>query len=81
MGRLWDGFAYFFRTFLQGMLIFGWVLVATRIFLTFYPIEEWGKTVAVTDAATDDTAASASTNSAVVLVPVAVESNTQTAAQ
>lgn len=88
LGRLWDGFAYFFRTFLQGLLVFGWVLVATRIVLTFYPPEEWGKSATDTDivtatatVATVATATGSTSASSAALVPVVVESNSQTAAQ
>ena len=75
-GRLWLGFAYFFRTFLQGMLIFGWVLVATRIVLTFYPPEEWGKTATVTEST-----GAAANSSSVALTPAVAESSSQTSAQ
>ena len=80
LSRWWERFAYFFRTTLQGLLIFGWVLVATRIVLTFYPPEEWGKagTTAVTDAAAATTTTS---SSAVALVPVTTESSDQASTQ
>ena len=68
-----------FRTTLQGLLVFGWVLVATRIVLTFYPPEEWGKTAV--SAATDTTAVTSSPSSPAASVPVVAENSTQPAAQ
>ena len=75
----WERFAYWYRTFLQGGLVLGYTLMATRIILMFYPDGTWITTPIDRPYATTS---AANAVSSVTMAPATVESSgIQTPAQ
>ena len=65
---------YAWWTFVQGIILVGWVMAGTRVVLTWYPPDNWGKTAA------DAIAEAAADNLSAAPLQVATVSGSQTTA-